>query len=123
MAEPKPKPKQIPSTTGARIKVLRQALGLSQDNLATRLGISRSLIAQWETNRLSPHHVHFEHLSKELNVHVTYLQSGSSSILTGDEFTLISEFRACELGDRKLLVEIATTISDKKVNNRRVAKK
>lgn len=38
----------------ARIKVLREALGWSQPELAKRLGVSRQAVSLWELGRLEP---------------------------------------------------------------------
>jgi len=39
---------------GQAIRTAREAMGWSQDDLAARMGISRSAIAQWETSRAAP---------------------------------------------------------------------
>lgn len=39
------------STMGKRIKALRQAKGLSQQDLADRLGITKGAVMHWETGR------------------------------------------------------------------------
>lgn len=38
---------------GQRIKTLREARGLSQQQLADLLGISRGLVTQWETDAIA----------------------------------------------------------------------
>ena len=44
--------KQPPNeTVGARIRALRLAANLTQDEFAAKLNVSRSAIAQWETDR------------------------------------------------------------------------
>ncbi len=44
--------KQPPSeTVGARIRALRLAANLTQDEFGAKLNVSRSAIAQWETDR------------------------------------------------------------------------
>jgi DNA-binding transcriptional regulator YiaG len=37
-----------------RIRALRQHLGLSQDELATELGMRQQTISEWETGRYEP---------------------------------------------------------------------
>jgi DNA-binding transcriptional regulator YiaG len=39
---------------GEWVKALRQGLGLSQDELAERLGVSRSAVARWEADAFRP---------------------------------------------------------------------
>ncbi|HEX2942493.1 MAG TPA: helix-turn-helix transcriptional regulator, partial [Rhodopila sp.] len=36
---------------GARIRAVRQDRGITQDDLARQVGVSRSAVAQWETGR------------------------------------------------------------------------
>ena len=36
---------------GARIRMARRERGLTQDDLADQVGVSRSAVAQWETGR------------------------------------------------------------------------
>lgn len=47
------------TSIGQRIKALREARGWSQEDLATRAGVSRGAISQWETSPtqriLAPH--------------------------------------------------------------------
>ena len=49
--------KQITSDSGEigeRIRALRQALGLTQEQLATRLGVSFPTVNRWENNHAKP---------------------------------------------------------------------
>ena len=39
---------------GERIRVLRQALGLTQEQLAARLGVSFPTVNRWENNHAKP---------------------------------------------------------------------
>ena len=42
------------SITPIEIKEIRHKIGLSQQELSERLGLTRNAIAQWETGRCSP---------------------------------------------------------------------
>jgi transcriptional regulator with XRE-family HTH domain len=50
-----------------RIRELRIAQKLSQQELATKLGIDRSTVAKWETGTHSPRTDKLRHLAKVLN--------------------------------------------------------
>ncbi|WP_178305699.1 helix-turn-helix domain-containing protein [Streptococcus ruminantium] len=56
-----------------RIKELRTQAGLTQQELASQLGVIRKTISNWErgANRISPEHT--EHLAKLFKVSVSYL--------------------------------------------------
>lgn len=43
-----------PNTPGGRIRMLRQAKGLTQEALASKVFVTQSAVAQWETNRWVP---------------------------------------------------------------------
>lgn len=58
---------------GAAIAQERERANLTQDDLAQRLGISRSAVAQWETGRAEPTATHLRRLSIVLNVSIDSL--------------------------------------------------
>jgi transcriptional regulator with XRE-family HTH domain len=43
-----------PNTPGGRIRMMRQAKGLTQEALGSKVWVSQSAVAQWETNRWIP---------------------------------------------------------------------
>ena len=53
-------------SSGQRIASCREAAGLTQEALASACGITRSAIAQWETDRASPTADHLQHLAGAL---------------------------------------------------------
>ena len=60
-------------TLGEKIKEARKNAGLSQEQLAERLGVSRSAVAKWETDKGIPDVDYLKVLSKLLNVSVDCL--------------------------------------------------
>ena len=44
------------ATLPDRLRVIRWTLGLTQDDLATRLGVNRCTVSAWEAGRESPNH-------------------------------------------------------------------
>jgi transcriptional regulator with XRE-family HTH domain len=97
--------KQAPAeSVGARIRALRLASNLTQDELAAKLGVSRSAIAQWETDRAGQVRENMERIAKVLNTSLGYLVSGEAGSLQGDELALLRLYRACSPDDRRLLV-------------------
>ncbi|MBQ4039863.1 MAG: helix-turn-helix domain-containing protein, partial [Oscillospiraceae bacterium] len=62
--------------TGAAIKRLREAKGMTQAELAEILGVSDKAVSKWETAKGLPDITLIEHLAKALNVSVLELMSG-----------------------------------------------
>lgn len=62
---------------GARIAALRRDAGLSQAQLASRLGISPSTMGMYEQGRREPSANTLIALSRELNASVDYLLTGT----------------------------------------------
>src|SRR5271154_521443 len=97
--------KQLPTeTVGARIRALRLAANLTQDEFATKLNVSRSAIAQWETDRAGQVRDNMERIAKVLNTSLGYLVSGETGSLMGDELALMRLYRACSSEGRRMLI-------------------
>ena len=60
-------------TLGEKIKKARKQCGLSQEQLAEKMSVSRSAIAKWETDKGLPDIDNLKALSSFLNVSVDYL--------------------------------------------------
>ncbi|WP_298223005.1 helix-turn-helix domain-containing protein [Acidocella sp.] len=98
-------------TVGARIRALRLAANLTQDELAEQLNVSRSAIAQWETDRAGQVRENMEKIARALNTSLGYLVSGETGSLRGDELALIRLYRACSTEDRKMLILTARRLA------------
>lgn len=64
--------------TGAIIKKLREAKGLTQTQLAERIGVSSKAVSKWETAKGLPDITLIEPLAKSLGVSVIELMSGDT---------------------------------------------
>jgi transcriptional regulator with XRE-family HTH domain len=62
---------------GARIRFERQALGLTQEQLARRIGVTREAISQWEMGAEWLRPEHLLRAAKHLNVTVEWLVFGT----------------------------------------------
>ncbi|MBR5232434.1 MAG: helix-turn-helix domain-containing protein [Clostridia bacterium] len=60
-------------TLGEKIKEARKQAGLSQEQLAEKMNVSRSAVAKWETNKGLPDIDNLRYLSKLLSVSVDHL--------------------------------------------------
>lgn len=72
---------KAPTTIGARIKILRDEIGLTQKELADKLEISKSTLGMYETNKREPNLIMIKKLCTELNTTGDYL-IGFSSVTT-----------------------------------------
>ena len=72
---------------GTRISQYRKALGLSQEALGDRLGISRQAVSKWETNAATPDMENLLALSREFGVPLSALTGTPESTAAGDTGT------------------------------------
>ena len=73
---------------GERIKELRKALKMTQQEFADRLNVQRGSIASYETGRISPSNAAISLICKELNVSEDWLRNGEGDMfipMTRDE--------------------------------------
>jgi transcriptional regulator with XRE-family HTH domain len=100
-----------------RIKARRRSLGLTQDELAQRIGVSRSAIAQWETDRTGQVRANLARMAAVLGVSVGYLLTGqqegaSLAAESADERALINLYRELQDSGRAELLRIARRLVD-----------
>jgi transcriptional regulator with XRE-family HTH domain len=102
---------------GARIRAARRAIGLTQDELAQAVGVSRSAVAQWETDRAGQVGGNLARISEILGVPVAYLltgaQPGEGGPLAGNatELALLRLYRSCTETDQALLLRTARRLA------------
>ncbi len=72
-------------TLGEKIKIARNEAGLSQEQLAEKMGISRSAVAKWEANNGMPDIDNLKVLSNLLGVTIDSLVDESKSFEKGKE--------------------------------------
>lgn len=72
---------------GEKLLYLRKKEGLSQEDVAEKLGVSRQTVSKWETDQTVPELIKAKLLSQLYNVSYDYLISGShiSGDVTGIE--------------------------------------
>lgn len=87
-------------TLGEKLKFARKKAGLSQEQLAEKLAVSRSAIAKWETEKGLPDINNIKYIAKVLNVSIDYLLDDET------EMDLSVERKTINLGD----------YSDRKIN-------
>jgi transcriptional regulator with XRE-family HTH domain len=102
-----------PETVGTRIRTLRKSLGLTQDQLAAACEVSRSAVAQWETDRAGQLRGNISRIASALGANVETLLEGNrpGGALTGDELALVRLYRACDPEDRSFLLRTARKLA------------
>jgi transcriptional regulator with XRE-family HTH domain len=97
---------QPATTVGTRIRALRRARGLSQLELAAACDVSRSAVAQWETDRAGQLRENISRIADALGSSVEHLLHGSAAA-TGDELAMLRLYQACDTEDRAFLLRTA----------------
>ncbi len=97
---------------GSRIRDLRREKGWTQDDLARVIGVSRSAVAQWETDRSGQVSGNLSRIAQAFEVTVEVLlhgaaARGSAQAVTGDEWALLRLYRECTPADRTFLLRSA----------------
>jgi transcriptional regulator with XRE-family HTH domain len=103
-------------TVGARIRAARLARNMTQAELAEVVGVSRSAVAQWETERSGQIRGNLTKIATELSVSVEHLLSGRASgepvgPETATELALLRLYRGCTEDDQALLLRTATRLA------------
>lgn len=68
----------VQTTTGSRIELSRNQLGLSTGQLATRIGVQRKTLENWENDRSQPRVDKLMRLAGILQVPLVWLLSGET---------------------------------------------
>lgn len=101
---------------GGRIAFLRDQRGLTQEELATRLGISRAALSHYEKNRREPDTETLTKVADLFQVSLDYLV-GRTQVATN---TLDPEIRRfsdeLELSDAELMERFSLTIDGRKLS-------
>jgi transcriptional regulator with XRE-family HTH domain len=97
---------------GARIRAARLVNGMTQDQLAVKVGVSRSAVAQWETGRTGQITGNLSRIAQALEVNVEHLmyaedKRAPTEARLGDELALLRLYRECEPEDRQILLRTA----------------
>ena len=98
---------------GARIRAARQTLGMTHGDLAAAVGVSRSAVAQWETDRAGQVRGNLSRVAAVLRVSLAYLVDGDAereqdgAAEDAVERALLRLYRTCSEDDRAFLMRAA----------------
>jgi transcriptional regulator with XRE-family HTH domain len=109
-------PPAPPDSVGARIRAARVARGLTQEGLAALIGVSRSAVAQWETERAGQIRGNLGRIAEALAVSVEFLLFGDDkqaprAAISGDELALLRLYRELSPEDRAMLLTTARRLA------------
>jgi len=105
-----------PHDIGLRIRNLRRERGITQDELAQQVGVSRSAVAQWETGRTGQITGNLSRIADVLDASVEFLVYGGDKqapmqAQQGDELALLRLYRECDAEDRQILLRTARRLA------------
>jgi transcriptional regulator with XRE-family HTH domain len=101
---------------GGRIRAARKDRQLTQDALAAAVGVSRSAVAQWETDRAGQITGNLSRIASVLGVNVEWLVHGADlraplAAAGGDELAMLRLYRECDPEDRQFLLRTARKLA------------
>ncbi len=107
-----------PGEIGERIRVARQERRITQEELASAVGVSRSAVAQWETGRSGQITGNLARIAQVLGVGVEFLMHGSGhsglpEATSADEAAMLRLYRDCGPEDRQILLRTAVRLARK----------
>lgn len=95
-------------TIGQRIAKLRKASGMSQENLAEKIGVSSQAVSKWENDQSCPDISLLSQLARLLGVTVDTLLTGESN-----QVQMLPEHQRKPLSELTLRVKVLSAEGDK----------
>ncbi|MBQ9210192.1 MAG: helix-turn-helix domain-containing protein [Clostridia bacterium] len=97
-----------------RIKTLRTAAGVTQAELASRLGLTRTAVVNWEQGRSRPDISNIPVLCQALNIPISHLffSTGSDTGLDSTETHLIQSYRNMNDKHQRFIVKMADELEE-----------
>ena len=102
-------------TCGDKIALLREKRGLTQEDLANKIGISRASLPHYEKNRREPDYATMTKLADFFHVSVDYLLGRTSEPTQVTDMAVRDFSENLELSDEQLLEKFALTVDGRKL--------
>jgi transcriptional regulator with XRE-family HTH domain len=110
-----PRHRSEPASAGERIRSARMAAGMTQEALAREVGVTRSAVAQWETDRAGQIGGNLARIAEVLGVSVGHLLTGGpregAQAEQTTELALLRLYRSCSVEDRAFLMRTAARLA------------
>ena len=91
---------------GANLREIRKANGLTQKQVADRLGITSQAVCRWENNRTEPDMYTVAKLALILGCTTDDLTGHETAPLSADERELVSLYRKLPEGTKKIILMV-----------------
>lgn len=107
---------EIRDTIGENIRTIRERAGISQAELARRIGKTASSVSQYESGTISPRLSVIDKMCDALECHrsdlITYAVVGltTSMEVTPEEENLLAAFRNLDADKQEQLIRVARTL-------------
>ena len=101
---------------GDRIALLREKRGLTQEELSSKLGISRAALSHYETNRREPDYATLDKIANFFDISLDFLLGRTNDpqmILDMDVRQFVDSL---ELSDEAILEKFALTIDGRRLS-------
>lgn len=95
-----------------RIKVIRQSLGLTQDEFASRIGISRSALSLLESGKNNPSERTVMLICREFGVNLDYLLHGAGPMFAPKEATALDRIDQLLGGGNEFVKAVFVELAD-----------
>lgn len=102
-------------TCGDKIALLREKRGLTQEDLANKIGISRASLSHYEKNRREPDYTTMTKLADFFHVSVDYLLGRTSEPTQVTDMAIRDLSENLELSDEQLLDKFSFTVDGRKL--------
>lgn len=102
-------------TCGDKIAALRDKRGLTQEDLASKIGISRASLSHYEKNRREPDYTTLTKLADFFHVSVDYLLGRTEDPAGAADLAVHDFAENLELSDEQLLEKFAFTVDGRKL--------
>ena len=102
------------------LRVLRNAKGMSQQQLADAIGVTQQAIHQYETDKVEPDLENLIRLADTLEVSVDLLighqavDPTSNNLISNDEYSIIDIYRSLDSSDKKTVVRLIKLMASEK---------
>lgn len=104
-------------TIGERIKEVRRALNITQEDFSKKLGTARNTIANYEVGRREPMEATIKSICREFNVNYDWLKDGEGDMFDAVPETLVDElaqeFNLDDLDQRIILGYLRLSETDR----------